>query len=354
MAMPRHTERDTSADICKDRAVNPSQAAAPTSRRILDATAEVLGRNGVSKLSLSDVAAEAGVSRPTLYRWFASKQELIDAFSLYETELFETGIAAAMAGLRGIDKLDAALQFIVAFQQSYSGMRMIDVEPEQVIARIGWVLPIMRARLEHLISGADRATAAATTTRVAISHYIVRTDDADQFLAQLRHAAGRQGPARPGERARHRARQNEACQNDELGHRQRAAQSHPGRLVLRAGAHRSGLRRTSPSPRPGSARRRNRASTPRPRCWCTAPTKRCRLPSRPSFSPRAPRQPICRTNPSRRHRDTSPCPGMRWTAWFEEGRQLVHYPPNPYHRVDCRPTSRRLQVSIDGTTLVDT
>jgi uncharacterized protein (DUF427 family) len=46
-----------------------------------------------------------------------------------------------------------------------------------------------------------------------------------------------------------------------------------------------------------------------------------------------------------------------WDAvdtWFEEGRQLVHYPPNPYHRVDCRPTRRRLRVEVAGTTLVDT
>lgn len=41
-------------------------------------------------------------------------------------------------------------------------------------------------------------------------------------------------------------------------------------------------------------------------------------------------------------------------AWFEEGRRLVHYPPNPYHRVDCRPTHRRLRVDVAGTTLVDT
>lgn len=41
-------------------------------------------------------------------------------------------------------------------------------------------------------------------------------------------------------------------------------------------------------------------------------------------------------------------------AWFEEGRKLVHYPPNPYHRVDCRPTKRRLTVSIDDTVLADT
>ena len=46
-----------------------------------------------------------------------------------------------------------------------------------------------------------------------------------------------------------------------------------------------------------------------------------------------------------------------WDAvdtWLEEGRKLVHYPPNPYHRVDCRPTQRRLRVDVAGTTLVDT
>jgi len=41
-------------------------------------------------------------------------------------------------------------------------------------------------------------------------------------------------------------------------------------------------------------------------------------------------------------------------AWLEEGRTLVHYPPNPYHRVDCRPTNRALRVTIAGATLVDT
>jgi hypothetical protein len=29
--------------------------------------------------------------------------------------------------------------------------------------------------------------------RIAISHYVVRSDDADQFLAQLRHAVGIKG-----------------------------------------------------------------------------------------------------------------------------------------------------------------
>lgn len=46
-----------------------------------------------------------------------------------------------------------------------------------------------------------------------------------------------------------------------------------------------------------------------------------------------------------------------WDAadqWSEEGRRLVHYPPNPYHRIDIRPTRRHLRVEVGGLTLVDT
>ena len=161
-----------------------------TRQRILAATAEVLGRNGKTKLSLSEVAAQAGVSRPTLYRWFASKEELLSAFSSYERQVFESGLIQATAGLKGADKLDAVLRFIVEYQHSYSGVRMVDVEPEHTIAQFGRVIPEMRAGLERHLPGPNAAVKAATVIRIAISHYIVRSDDADQFLAQLRHAVG--------------------------------------------------------------------------------------------------------------------------------------------------------------------
>ena len=171
----------------------PAQAAEidiSTRQRILDATAEVLGRNGKTKLSLSEVAAQAGVSRPTLYRWFASKEELLSAFSHYERLAFESGLVRSTAGLKGVDKLDAVLRFIVEYQHSYSGVRLVDIEPEVVIAQLGRIIPVMRARLLKLMPGPNGAVKAATAIRVAVSHYIVRSDDDDQFLAQLRHAAG--------------------------------------------------------------------------------------------------------------------------------------------------------------------
>lgn len=158
--------------------------------RLLRATAEVLARNGQAKLSLSDVATQAGVSRPTLYRWFPSKAELLGAFAAYERQMFGAGIAAATAGLRGQERLDAALKFIVDYQHLYSGVRVVDVEPEVAIAQLSKSIPVMRAQLEKLIAGANSSVKASAAIRIAVSHYIVRSDDDDEFLAQLRHAVG--------------------------------------------------------------------------------------------------------------------------------------------------------------------
>lgn len=166
-----------------------------TRLRILAATAGVLGRNGKTKLSLSEVAAQAGVSRPTLYRWFASKEELLSAFSHYERQIFDSGLARATAGLKGVDKLDAALRFIVEYQHSYSGVRMVDVEPEHTLAEFARVMPQMRDGLQRLLPGPNAAAKAAAVIRIAISHYIIRGDDADDFLAQLRLAVGIKAPA---------------------------------------------------------------------------------------------------------------------------------------------------------------
>jgi AcrR family transcriptional regulator len=158
-------------------------------QRILAATAEVLGRNGMTKLSLSEVALQAGVSRPTLYRYFADKRELLDAFVVWERQYYERAVADATADLPPCERLDAALRVIVEYQQSYPGLRMIDIEPAQVIRRLSRVIPLMRARLERLASRPDPGLAVSTAVRVAISHYLVRSDDDDDFLDQLRHAA---------------------------------------------------------------------------------------------------------------------------------------------------------------------
>ncbi|MGH9206016.1 MAG: TetR/AcrR family transcriptional regulator [Acidimicrobiales bacterium] len=162
----------------------------PTSERILEATLEVLSSEGPQRLSLSAVATAAGVSRPTLYRWFPSKGALLAAFGLFEQEKFDTGIAVAIAGLDGSERLEAVLRFIVEYQHSSSLARIVAIEPGHVVQQMTRVLPIMRDRLLEFFPGVDRLTVASVVTRIALSHALIPDDDPDLFLAELRSAAG--------------------------------------------------------------------------------------------------------------------------------------------------------------------
>src|SRR6185437_254316 len=138
-----------------------------TRRRILAATFVVLARDGRRRLQLSDVAAEAKVSRPTLYRYFGSKEGLLEAFGLYEQDNFDAGIATAISGLAGADRLDAALQFIVDFQNTYSLGSLADTEPDHVLYQMKRVLPIMQERIARII-GTDGDVAAGAVVRIAV------------------------------------------------------------------------------------------------------------------------------------------------------------------------------------------
>jgi hypothetical protein len=67
--------------------------------------------------------------------------------------MFDSGISSATVGLRGAEKLDAAIRFIVKYQRSYSGVRPVDGAPEVVIAQRSRIMPLMRACLMKLLSG---------------------------------------------------------------------------------------------------------------------------------------------------------------------------------------------------------
>ena len=188
-----------------------------TRERILEATLEVLARSGPRKLSLSAVAARAGVSRPTLYRWFPSKRALLDAFGRYEQRKYDDGIADAVAGLEGEARLDTVLRFIVEFQHSYSLRRLVDVEPEHVVHQMTRVLPIMRDRLLPHFPGPEGFTVASVVTRIALSHALIPDDDPELLYAELCHAAGlgigdHKSPRRGGRRIiREKIRDGTAC-----------------------------------------------------------------------------------------------------------------------------------------------
>jgi len=47
-------------------------------------------------------------------------------------------------------------------------------------------------------------------------------------------------------------------------------------------------------------------------------------------------------------------PWDAFDAWYEEDEQLIGHAIDPYHRVDVRPTSRHVTVSVGDTALADT
>lgn len=67
-------------------------------RLIVDATARVILRNGIHQFSMQEVADEAGVALRTLYRYFASREELVDGVGREIDKIVgDEGIESALA-----------------------------------------------------------------------------------------------------------------------------------------------------------------------------------------------------------------------------------------------------------------
>ena len=57
----------------------PDPLGVSTEERILRAALRLVGRRGVKRLGMQEVSEAAGVSRGTVYRYFPSKDHLLDA-----------------------------------------------------------------------------------------------------------------------------------------------------------------------------------------------------------------------------------------------------------------------------------
>ena len=76
--------------------------------RILDAAADLFVERGVSRVSMGDVAAAAGCSRATLYRYFADRRELHLAFMHREGRRVGALVAGVVAAVGGREAKEVA------------------------------------------------------------------------------------------------------------------------------------------------------------------------------------------------------------------------------------------------------
>jgi len=77
-----------------------------TESRVLDATKRCCERWGIEKVTIDDIAAEAGVSRATLYRMFpGGKDVLFDALRVRELEDFFTRLTEQLVGAHELEEI---------------------------------------------------------------------------------------------------------------------------------------------------------------------------------------------------------------------------------------------------------
>lgn len=170
---------------------------------ILEAARRAIAARGSEKLTLSAVAATAGVSRPTLYRWFPSKADLLAALTEYETRRFDAGLQSAVVAHRvPARKLDAALRYLVTYLDESLGAEAIGVDPAFALRGLADELAPHVETLVRLIGDAfaqvpvvrngalSREQAAEIFLRLAYSHYLVPHADSEVLLAAMRSFAG--------------------------------------------------------------------------------------------------------------------------------------------------------------------
>ena len=106
-----------------------------TRTRLLDAAFEVVAEFGMSRLTMDDVAARAGMTRATLYRYFPSRDALFLALLLREEERFLDGVRAAFAVDPDlIDALEDSIAFCLRYARQHPLLdRLLETDPDLLL-----------------------------------------------------------------------------------------------------------------------------------------------------------------------------------------------------------------------------
>ena len=98
---------------------------------IFAATEQVILQTGTERVSILDVCTTAGISRGTFYRYFASQEELLDAFARHKRESFHNALSAALLPCIDPDERFARLlEFLDAHIATGASRRLLLVAPE--------------------------------------------------------------------------------------------------------------------------------------------------------------------------------------------------------------------------------
>lgn len=106
-----------------------------TVENILTATEQVILKSGADRISILEVCHAAKISRGTFYRYFASQDELLDAFSKHRRENFHKSLHDALSHIADPDeRLSTMIEFVDTYLKRGSSRRLLLVAPEFALA----------------------------------------------------------------------------------------------------------------------------------------------------------------------------------------------------------------------------
>jgi TetR/AcrR family transcriptional repressor of uid operon len=167
----------------------------PKATRILDAALACIGRVGLTKTTLDDVAREAGCARATVYRCFANKQQLLAALVVREADVLRDTVVirAALAESLGevitavittaVDFLGthAALTFVCAHEPELL-LPFLAFEREDAVLRTAAVL--FAPALTCFVNDSDATRLGEWIARITLSHLFSPSENFDIADAQ--------------------------------------------------------------------------------------------------------------------------------------------------------------------------
>ncbi len=150
----------------------------PTEERILTAALGLIGRRGVRRLGMREIAEAAGVSRGTLYRYFPSRDHVLAAAAAYDAQRFSDGLDAVLSAARSPEeRITAFMAYAFDFIRTHPCRPLFETESGFVLSYLLDHLPSLRAELVLRLGDAldaVPAVAAGSLGREQLADVIVR------------------------------------------------------------------------------------------------------------------------------------------------------------------------------------
>jgi AcrR family transcriptional regulator len=168
-----------------------------TRDRILQAGVEAAAIHGIARLTVGDVAKRAGVSRPTLYKHFRSKEDLVAAAVAREADRMVEAVVVRDLPTDPRQALEAGILAVLRVTREHPLLdRIIRTEPETLLPLIledgGAVSLRVRSTIESIlverfepIDPVVLRRYADLITRLVISYAVNAPDDPPEVVAHI-------------------------------------------------------------------------------------------------------------------------------------------------------------------------